>query len=407
MNNKCKIRYLDRLQVVLKVSERCNLNCSYCYYFNGNNKLANKVPPIIKKEVLTKTIDDLTTMLDNGTELGTLEVILHGGEPLLLKVSKLEDILSSFEKAFGERVKLKFGLQTNGTLISDEFIELSKKYGVGVGISIDGLKSQHDVHRIYPSGRGSFEEVVKGIQKMQSHQLEVGVISVITNPDTVPDTYRFLTNELGVKRVSFLLPDTNHNDYQVANGVLTYGEALSECFDEWANNTEILFKNAVDYLDNLQKVTFSPSDNKVKNIINSERTSRVIDFRLIVIHSDGKLHHYDRFLPDEAKRYLYDEPRNILTTSMDEYLIQPVFEDIWGLYKDLPKECQKCAYVKHCAGGDLEHRFDRHNGFDNPSVYCPDLTHFYQHINRRLIENGMEESHIESCMYSCTQTNAK
>ncbi|CAK2862401.1 hypothetical protein VCRA2133E348_20160 [Vibrio crassostreae] len=122
MKNQQLVKTIDKLQLIVKVSERCNLNCSYCYYFNGEVQDHNKKPPIIIMKVVEKVIYDLKDFIQSGNKIRLLEVILHGGEPLLLKLDRMEQLLQSFIDNLSSLTTLRFGMQTNGTIVNENVI---------------------------------------------------------------------------------------------------------------------------------------------------------------------------------------------------------------------------------------------------------------------------------------------
>lgn len=395
-----KIKYIDKLQLVLKISERCNLACTYCYYFKGSNDTALSKPPLMSHNISNKIINDIKDILDGGTVIGTLEFILHGGEPLLFKLKSLKALIQKIVNEFDHRLNLEIGVQTNGTLISSEFIDMVNHFSIGVGVSIDGLKEAHDKCRIYPSGRGSFDDVKSGIQKLTKHidvnsAPEIGVISVITDDVSVMDTYSYLVNELKIKRISFLLPDTNHDKDLDSKFVTDVGKSLYKCFELWMQNPSVHFKNVIDYIQAFQKKEYIPDRYSIDETNNLDE---IIGLRLVVIRSDGELHYYDRFLPASSEAYLYNRPQNILDINILEYVTSEVFDTINDLYVGTPDECQRCEFVKVCNGGDLEHRFSKSNGFNNPSVYCEALKIFYSKINEKLHESGLSKEYIKEML---------
>jgi uncharacterized protein len=137
---------MSSLNIVLKTVERCNLNCSYCYFFNGLDQTYLKRPKFIKKE----TIDYLAKFLKEGSdslEIKKIDIILHGGEPLMQPKEDFIYLIEKLKSALSD-LDLSFVVQTNGTLITKKWIELLNKYKVGVGVSIDGPPEYHDKYRI-------------------------------------------------------------------------------------------------------------------------------------------------------------------------------------------------------------------------------------------------------------------
>jgi len=276
-------------------------------------------------------------------------------------------------------------------------MDIVNHYSIGVGISIDGLKHQHDKYRVYPSGRGSFDHVVANIKKFQNKAIsttpKLGVISVITDYSSAAETYKYLTEKLNIDRMIFLFPDKNHDERNLSEKKsINIGKALTECFELWAKNTNVHFKNVTDYIETFQKKDYI---NTVDSEYIRKDLSTAIFFRLIIVRSDGELNYYDRSLPIGSKKYLHDNKKNILNINLLEYLTSEIFHKIHKINKNIPSKCLECRYVKFCSGGDLEHRFSENNGFDNPSVYCEDLRFFFKYIENKLQKHGLSQQHID------------
>jgi uncharacterized protein len=134
---------VDRLQIVFKVVERCNINCRYCYYFNMGDSSALQRPPVVSVD----TVAQIARWLAIGCqELQIKELLIsfHGGEPMMLKPDNFDYICQLFMEHLENIVTLHFGIQTNGTILSDKWLAILCKHRVNVGISIDGAREAHD-----------------------------------------------------------------------------------------------------------------------------------------------------------------------------------------------------------------------------------------------------------------------
>lgn len=147
----------SRLEVVLKVTERCNIDCTYCYFFNSTNQDFKDHPAYIKYE----TIKDCAVFLKNSVEeagVKFLQIDFHGGEPLMMKKHRFDEMCNLFKDHLEGIVDLKFAMQTNAMLIDDEWLKIFAKHEIGIGISLDGPKHIHDIHRIDHRGRGTYDQ---------------------------------------------------------------------------------------------------------------------------------------------------------------------------------------------------------------------------------------------------------
>ncbi|MBQ2559274.1 MAG: radical SAM protein, partial [Fibrobacter sp.] len=154
---------------VAKLTEKCNLNCSYCYIEAGCKKTG-----MMDEKTAFRIADEYLEMHKKDTE--RLNYLFHGGEPLLN--FELMKKVTEYVKPY--RKKLSLSIQTNGTLITDEIAKFFKENDIEVGISIDGPQFVHDASRYYQGKKGSFEHVMRGIRILQKHDVSFGTISVLT-----------------------------------------------------------------------------------------------------------------------------------------------------------------------------------------------------------------------------------
>jgi uncharacterized protein len=154
--------------LILQPTPFCNINCSYCYLGNRSNT----------KRVTLDTIRAVVNFL-NGVVVAKepLTICWHAGEPLVVPVSFYEE---AFEEFASSPTKLQQNIQTNGTLIDDEWCLLFKKWSVQIGLSIDGPKAIHDAHRRDRSGSGTFDRAMRGLSKLREHDIPFSLLAVLT-----------------------------------------------------------------------------------------------------------------------------------------------------------------------------------------------------------------------------------
>jgi radical SAM protein with 4Fe4S-binding SPASM domain len=154
-------------EVVLKMTTACNLRCVYCYTDSASNR----------EDIEISTIEKLFDQIGESNS-NSINCIFHGGEPLLCVDSIVKCIELISKKYYANRIR--FYIQTNGTLLNESIIDLIKKYNIHIGLSLDGLAEFNDKTRIYPNGRGSFNDIYRAIKLLQKHNIKFGIISVIT-----------------------------------------------------------------------------------------------------------------------------------------------------------------------------------------------------------------------------------
>lgn len=387
---------VGKLQVILKTIERCNLACTYCYYFFGGDDSYKNRPPVIDMQ----TVRDLADFLAQGADdlsVSTIEVIFHGGEPMLQKPAKFDEMCGILRSAFAEtQTQLQFAIQTNATIINDQWLDLLHKHDVAIGVSIDGPQEYNDKYRIDLRGKGSYQKVAQGIKKLvdarKTGKLNqtIGTITVL-NPDfDYKKIYRRLNKDLGVERYSFLFPDISYDSgFPVGISAEKYGDILCDIFDQWVLHPGTSVRNIDTILSFFQiridHEGFVSSDDSDKLYLHNQ---------IIVIQSDGDLSIDDSLIPASKWRNLLAR-FNVRDTDLRTYLGQGFFEEISVARNQLPHDCQSCGWQRLCQGGDIENRFSENNAFDNRSIYCAAIDKFYGHVTKHLVKNGYPVKKIE------------
>jgi len=153
------------------VASRCNLRCKYCYY-HGQHKRQNEIMSEgVLRELISKTL--------KFSELNPVQIVWHGGEPMLAGIEFFETVLS-LEAELSQGRKFENHIQTNATLVSDQWADFFARNQFVVGISLDGPESIHNSYRVYKNGRGSFADVMRGLNRLHEVGLNPGAIALIT-----------------------------------------------------------------------------------------------------------------------------------------------------------------------------------------------------------------------------------
>lgn len=164
------------MQIIVKLTTNCNLNCIYCS--EGNKKAVT-----LKKEMLFKAIDELPLLLDKINDKN-ITLLWHGGEPLSVGKEYLTEVMQYATEKL-KNYHIKFLIQTNGTLIDDEWISIFCKFKVGIGISLDGYKELHDNNRLTKNGEATFDLIVKNMQKLKNAGVNYGTLMVLNTSSQI------------------------------------------------------------------------------------------------------------------------------------------------------------------------------------------------------------------------------
>ena len=142
---------------VIKISSRCNLNCSYCYEYNMGDDSWKSMPKTMSIETMSKVMDRIKEH-SLKHDFNNISISLHGGEPLLVGIDKFKDYISVIKSNL-DGYRYTIGMQTNATLIDQEFLNYFEENEIYVGLSYDGPPKVNDLNRYYHNGKGSSKDV--------------------------------------------------------------------------------------------------------------------------------------------------------------------------------------------------------------------------------------------------------
>lgn len=356
--------------LVVKVAGRCNLNCNYCYMFNGGDLTYLRRPALMSDQTVNSMIKRVSNHCHRHS-LKKITFIFHGGEPLLAR--------PSFYKAFVQTAKdilagveLTFALQTNGTLLTSSWCQLFIELGIGIGISLDGPKSVHDEHRVDHKGRGSFDRVIQGWDTAVSHGLKPGLLIVI-NTNSDPEVVYELLKSLNPRTVDFLFPDATYEKLPpfYIKGIpnTAHADWLLNIFQLWVK-------------DDNPDVRIRIFSNILRSILGKHDGFDALgtgDSKVLVIESDGEIQPVDvlRFCKEGITSTKY----NVNTHELDDAFNEPLIQLYYKSHDRLCSICENCHINGICGGGFLPHRYSEKNGFQNPSIYCDDLMKMITNIS--------------------------
>lgn len=214
--------------LLLKLATRCNLKCTYCYWFRDAS--VYEMPKILGEQVEAALMNKLEKhVMRYG--LKQFSVLFHGGEPMLFgkrRFISLCENLRSIEQRTG--CALQLSMTTNGVLIDEDWAALFRIFRVGITVSVDGPQAIHDRNRVDHAGRGSYEKVLRGIEYLRAAGVDTGFLAVCS-PDSDPRLLLdFFVRDLKVERFDVLIPDATNDDSPPS--VAEYYKVLN---DEWFN----------------------------------------------------------------------------------------------------------------------------------------------------------------------------
>jgi uncharacterized protein len=305
-------------------------------------------------------------------ELGSLmrgqarpfSVVLHGGEPLLLGVPRLESLLSDLRAELGSACGVS--IQTNGILLSNAILDICARYNVTLSVSLDGPPDVHDRFRVDMRKAPSHAKVIAGIETLKAHpeadRLFSGVLAVV-DPTSEPAGIYAYFKALGVPSVDFLYRDGNHTTLPYGKAAvesIEYGRWISGILDCYVADREPF---RVRMLDDMMKLLLGGRG--VKEGVG------LTDYGILVIDTDGSVKKNDT-LKSSPPGDGFDPRWSILSHSLAQIAGSPAFEAYHRAQRPTSQICQACRLLRVCGGGMVTHRYKDGSGYHNPTVFCAD-----------------------------------
>jgi len=355
--------------LVVKVAARCNIDCSYCYWFRDPS--VYDAPKLMSERVADQL---LVRVKEQITRYSPPEfyMVLHGGEPLLWGRTNFQSFADKCRRVADETgCPVRLGTTTNGVLIDERWLDCFQENDIGVTVSIDGPAHVHDVHRKTFAGGPTHALVERGIRLLESRDIPFGVLAVC-NPAFAAKDYLEYFSSIGATEFDILLPDSNHDDRRQS-----IGQFYRDLFDFWlaANQKE-------------RTIRIRSVEAMLSGLIGGRSESEAFGYgseELCTILTDGSIE------PLDVLRIAGASSTRTACNVFDNALQDIVDDAGWKAARraslDLCEKCRNCKYMMACGGGYLPHRFSKENGYNNPSVYCDDLYSIFEHMQAVVQKN--------------------
>ena len=367
-------------QFILKIHSRCNLACSYCYVYEMADQAWRELPRLMSPAVIEMAAKRINEHV-RSHRLSSVDIILHGGEPLLAGTQRLTELTGLLQAQISARVN--FTLQTNGTLLRRPMLETLAELRIRVGVSLDGDAEATGRHRLYPSGRNSYDDVAAGLRLLGSpefREIYGGILCTIDVHNDPIATYEALL-QFSPPVLDLLLPHANWSTPPPDSG---YAEWLIEVFERWysapVQETQIRL-----FAELIQLILGGPG--AVESLGLAPAT-------LIVVDTDGTIKQLDSL--SSAYPGAADTGLHVLTSSFDDALEHPTTVARQIGADGLSAECRVCPVMEICGGGLYPHRYRQGEGFRHPSVYCADLKKLIAHVRERVVSDLADISTVRT-----------
>ena len=381
MNDNIATPFAKPLYVMLKpAGAHCNLACKYCYYLEKNNLYQNSNHHLMSDEMLEQFTREYI-------EAQTMPQVLftwHGGEPLMRSIDFYKKALA-LQKKYAHGKQIDNVIQTNGTLLTDEWCEFFAKNHWLVGISIDGPQEYHDHYRVTPAGKPSWEKVMQGISLLKKHRVEWNAMAVVNayNAEHPLEFYHFfrdngcqylqltpiverLTEHEDGRTLASLADD---REIPLADASVTpqqWGNFLCTIFDDWVRHD--VGKTFVEIFD----CTLANWMGVLPGICAYSKECGHAG----VMEHNGDVYSCDHFVFPEYK----------LGNIRDQSLIDMLYGEKQQAFSrlkhtSLPRQCKECDMEFACHGECPKNRFEKDKyGEPGLNYLCQGYYQYYTHV---------------------------
>jgi len=381
--------------MVKPIGPLCNLDCTYCYYLHKENLLGSTSKFRISDEIVETHIRQYI----EGQDRNEVVFSWQGGEPTLLGLEFFERVVELEQKYKKPYQRIENDLQTNGTLLDDEWGVFLRKHGFLVGLSLDGPKELHDRYRLAQDGKPTFDKVFRAAQILHRHRVPFNVLCVVNrvNGKRPLDVYRFLKNEVRPREIQFI-PCVELKDFRyiapqkwdpstlpVQDSAAAHPGHPDSVVTEWSVDPD-------DWGHFLCKVWDDWYHRDIgKVFVNHFETAvtqwKGLDAQLCIYHEfcgkgvalehDGSLYSCDHYVYPEYKL------GNILETSSSRMVFSDQQNKFgFAKFNSLPSQCTGCNFLFACNGECPKNRVIRtRDGEPGLNYLCSGLQKYWRHID--------------------------
>ncbi len=352
--------------IIKVVGDACNLRCSYCFYHNREQSQIR----VLGEDLLERFIFQYMDIFP-----GHIVFNWHGGEPLLAGIDFFQKVIK-LQRIACDGHQIRNTIQTNGTLITDEWASFFKKHNFGVGVSIDGDQVSHDQFRINRGGTNTFNAVVRGIRILIVHGINPGIIQTITKSTVtrVGENFNFFVNVLKLENIG-------------VNVFLDLSRLNTDMMDESLTNEDLItfLKTYIDLwlAQNDPQLVVREVENFLYGIFGKKTTTCTHNGNcsgFVCLDWDGTVYPCDRLSSQEVLAF-----GNLRDKSLLEILNSPKRERFVCKVNTVHTDCRECTWFSACHNGCTIHRV---GDLDGKYYYCEARKVIFEYLQDRLPELG-------------------
>ena len=362
---------LKSISLLIKpASSLCNLRCKYCFYEDEAQNRTHHSMGMMSESLADQLIQRVFQAADAGA---SVSFSFQGGEPTVAGLDFFRHFVDTVAAHCPPGVHVHYSLQTNGTLLTDEWAAFLKSNHFLVGLSIDGTRAIHDTHRLDATGAGTWRTVLAAKSLLEKHRVDFNALCVVTGPcaQQPEQIYKNLKN-LGFRHMQFIpcLDPIGH-----ARGMeswslspVAYGEFLCKLFDLWFRDWNTGNYHSIRLFDDYIHI-----------LIGSHASTCATCGKCgiyFVVEGDGSVYPCDFYVLDQWK---IGTLQDMTLTEIASNTVAQRFL-AWGTEK--PSECQNCTYQPICNGGCKNDWYSDDTGSHN--YFCPAFQALFRHAMPRM-----------------------
>lgn len=353
--------------IIKPVDGLCNLSCSYCYTAKIGKPINTRVRCMSEK-TLRATID----FFCRGQKY--VEFIWHGGEPLFAQIDFYRKAVE-LQRAWADKgVKTVNFIQTNATLVTEEWADFFAHNGFFAGVSLDGPVEIHDKNRHFSSGAGSFDKVMRGIELLQKSGMFNGVICGISsvNQKLPNELFNFFVSK-NIKKLKFAWIKNMGNCGDLSTLSISFSQYIDfmiAIFDLWLE-----FDDPEVEIRDMQSVVNLLLGGNMRECIYMGQCEQ-----FVTVYSDGSIYGCDTFpkTPELSFGSVFEDPSSVRS--------RPKLTSFQETMKKRNERCKVCKWYHICKGGCAKDHYTSLASLDPIDKHCKELIRYFEHISAKLKE---------------------
>jgi uncharacterized protein len=346
--------------LIKPASAVCNLDCAYCFY------LDREADPYKSMPARRMSLETLERLVDTYLFYSYPNSVFafQGGEPTLAGLPFFEKLCRLQQEYGRDGHNVSNALQTNGVLINDDWCQMFRSFNWLIGLSMDGPEDVNDLYRFNKNGRGTWKQVMRGMETMQKNKVDFNILCVLSqsNVDKPREIYKFFRS-LGIEYMQFIPLAEFNSDGTPLPFTITpeqYGRFMCEVFDLWWPERR---KVRIRYFDNIAEAL---TGQQPGNCTMHESCDSYV-----VVEYNGDIYPCDFFVENHWKL------GNIVDDSWTE-IARRNSRYRFAATKSIPHpECQVCEYSSICHGGCPKLRHGRQGRFEDLDYFCQSYKMIY------------------------------